>query len=89
MAAKMFQLAVCGLHLRGQPLNSQLTNLSSTFVKACYSAPTYKCAELCPGILGESCAFAIWSFFIMHDQLCLSAAGCMHSPMTAARPNRG
>ena len=37
-----FSLAVCGLHLRGQPLNSQLTNLQSTFVSSCQSAPEYK-----------------------------------------------
>lgn len=37
-----FRLAVCGLHLRGQPLNWQLTDLSATFVQACKSAPLYK-----------------------------------------------
>ncbi|KAG7674755.1 hypothetical protein Ndes2526B_g05016 [Nannochloris sp. 'desiccata'] len=36
------RLAVCGLHLRGQPLNWQLTDLSASFVKACQSAPAYK-----------------------------------------------
>jgi allophanate hydrolase len=36
------RLAVCGLHLRGQPLNWQLTDLSATFVRACRSAPAYK-----------------------------------------------
>jgi hypothetical protein len=36
------RLAVCGLHLSGQPLNWQLTDLSATFVKACNSAPAYK-----------------------------------------------
>ena len=37
-----FRLAVCGLHLRGQPLNSQLTDLQSTFVRECKSASEYK-----------------------------------------------
>ncbi|KAL4418867.1 hypothetical protein ABPG77_002623 [Micractinium sp. CCAP 211/92] len=35
-------LAVCGLHLRNQPLNHQLTSLSSTFVRECRSAPEYR-----------------------------------------------
>ena len=35
-------LAVCGLHLRGQPLNQQLTSLGASFVRACRSSPDYK-----------------------------------------------
>ena len=35
-------LAVCGLHLRGQPLNQQLTSLGASFVRACQSSPDYK-----------------------------------------------
>lgn len=42
VGGQRFLLAVCGLHLRGQPLNSQLTNLRSTFVKECRSAPEYR-----------------------------------------------
>lgn len=40
--AGMFRLAVCGLHLRGQPLNHQLTSLASTFVREVQSAPEYR-----------------------------------------------
>lgn len=36
------RLAVCGLHLRGQVLNSQLTDLGATFVSECMSAPVYR-----------------------------------------------
>ena len=35
-------LAVCGLHLRGQPLNGQLMSLGASFLKACRSSPHYK-----------------------------------------------
>jgi len=41
-AMSQLRLAVCGLHLRGQPLNWQLTDLSATFVQACKSASVYK-----------------------------------------------
>jgi allophanate hydrolase len=41
-AASHLRLAVCGLHLRGQPLNWQLTDLNATFVRACRSAAAYK-----------------------------------------------
>lgn len=41
--ATSLQLAVCGLHLRGQPLNSQLTDLQAVFVRDCKSAAEYKC----------------------------------------------
>ena len=40
--AKAISLAVCGLHLRGQPLNHQLTSLGATFCKECWSAPAYR-----------------------------------------------
>lgn len=40
--ASTLQLAVCGLHLRGQPLNWQLTDLQSKFVRECKSAPEYR-----------------------------------------------
>lgn len=42
MAGQKLAIAVCGLHLRGQPLNTQLTALHSTFVKECRSAPEYR-----------------------------------------------
>ena len=35
-------LAVCGLHLRGQPLNQQLTSLGAQYLRACKSSPSYK-----------------------------------------------
>ncbi|KAL4858303.1 Allophanate hydrolase [Chlorella vulgaris] len=40
--ASSLQLAVCGLHLRGQPLNAQLTDLQAVFVRDCKSAAEYK-----------------------------------------------
>ena len=36
------ELGVCGLHMRGQKLEHQLTDLKGSFLKACKSAPTYK-----------------------------------------------
>ena len=36
------QLAVCGLHLKGQPLHQQLLDLGGTLVRACKSAPVYR-----------------------------------------------
>lgn len=36
------RLAVCGLHLRGQVLNSQLTELGATFVSECKSSAAYR-----------------------------------------------
>lgn len=37
-----FQLAVCGLHLSGQPLNWQLTEVNGTCVRSCKSSSDYK-----------------------------------------------
>ncbi|KAI7838880.1 hypothetical protein COHA_007346 [Chlorella ohadii] len=42
MAGQKLAIAVCGLHLTGQPLNSQLTALKSTLVRTCQSAPEYR-----------------------------------------------
>ena len=39
---KSVLLAVVGAHLRGQPLNSQLTNLNAQFVKACKTQASYR-----------------------------------------------
>ena len=36
------QLAVCGLHMRGQKLEHQLTDLGATFNRNCRSSPTYE-----------------------------------------------
>ncbi|KAK9796297.1 hypothetical protein WJX73_007873 [Symbiochloris irregularis] len=35
-------IAVCGLHMTGQVLNWQLTDIGSTFAQACKTAPVYK-----------------------------------------------
>ena len=35
-------LAVCGLHLTGQPLNSQLVKLGATLARSCRSSPCYR-----------------------------------------------
>ena len=42
MADDKMQLAVCGLHMRGQKLEHQLTDLGGTFLKACKSGPVYE-----------------------------------------------
>ncbi|MEQ1886873.1 MAG: allophanate hydrolase [Bryobacteraceae bacterium] len=39
-------VAVVGAHLRGLPLNSQLTERDGTFVRKCRTAPSYKFFEL-------------------------------------------
>ena len=44
-AGRQFQLAVCGLHLQGLPLNWQLTDLGARLVKCCRSAPEYRQAH--------------------------------------------
>ncbi len=36
------RLAVVGAHLRGQPLNHQLTDLGAAFVRAVRPAPLYR-----------------------------------------------
>lgn len=38
---KIIRLAVVGAHLRGQPLNSQLTSIGAQFVEQCWSSPDY------------------------------------------------
>eukprot|EP00884_Botryococcus_braunii_P008133 jgi/Botrbrau1/17320/Bobra.0015s0068.1 len=37
-----FQLAVCGLHLSGQPLNWQLIEVQGRLLQTCKSSPDYK-----------------------------------------------
>ena len=39
-------LAVCGAHMRGLPLNAQLTNLGGRFVREAKTAPVYKMITL-------------------------------------------
>lgn len=47
-APRMIRLAVVGAHLRGMPLNHQLTSRDAVFVEACHSAPDYRLYAL-PG----------------------------------------
>ena len=42
LAEERMHLAVCGLHMRGQKLEHQLTDLGAAFVKACRSSPVYE-----------------------------------------------
>lgn len=39
---QMIRLVVCGAHMSGMALNSQLTDLGATLVKATRTAPAYK-----------------------------------------------
>lgn len=65
------QVAVCGLHMNGFPLNNQLTDLGATYVKTTYTAPVYKLYALPtfpekPGMVkveksGTSLEVEIWS----------------------------
>lgn len=64
-------IAVCGLHMRGFPLNVQLTELGATYVKTAQTAPIYKLYALPtfpekPGIVksedeGASVEVELWS----------------------------
>jgi allophanate hydrolase len=66
-------LAVVGAHLRGQPLNGQLTSRGGRFVKTARTAPGYKLYALpntqpakpglvrAPGFAGPGIALEIWS----------------------------
>ena len=40
--AETIEIAVCGAHMRGLPLNSQLTELDAVFVKAAKTAEGYR-----------------------------------------------
>ena len=42
----LIQIAVCGAHMRDLPLNSQLTNLGGTFVKATSTSANYQLFKL-------------------------------------------
>lgn len=65
------QLAVCGAHLRGMPLNGQLRELGATFVRATRTAPVYRFYALAgttpakPGMIrderGAGIEIEIWS----------------------------
>lgn len=68
---EMIQVAVCGAHMSGLPLNAQLTTLGGEFVKATHTAPDYQLFKLNgfnpprPGLLrvlknGSAIALEIW-----------------------------
>lgn len=67
----MMQVAVCGAHMQGLPLNSQLTELGGEFVKATTTAQHYKLFKLNgftparPGLIrvtsgGNAIALEVW-----------------------------
>jgi hypothetical protein len=67
----IIQVAVCGAHMSGLPLNSQLTKLDGEFVKATTTSPDYQLFKLNgfnpprPGLLrvlqnGSAIALEIW-----------------------------
>ncbi|MDI1310091.1 MAG: amidase [Methylotenera sp.] len=43
---KFIQVAVCGAHMTGLPLNTQLTSLGGTFIEETTTAPEYKLYKL-------------------------------------------
>jgi hypothetical protein len=70
-ATNMIQVAVCGAHMSGLPLNSQLTALGGEFVVATTTSPNYELFKLNgfnpprPGLLrvlenGSEIALEIW-----------------------------
>jgi hypothetical protein len=71
MTNNMIEVAVCGAHMAGLPLNAQLTNLRATFVKSTSTSANYKLFKLNgfnpprPGLLrvtenGSAIALEIW-----------------------------
>jgi hypothetical protein len=71
MTGNMIEVAVCGAHMASLPLNSQLTNLGGSFVKATSTSADYKLFKLSafnpprPGLLrvtenGSAIALEIW-----------------------------
>jgi allophanate hydrolase len=68
---KFIQVAVCGAHMTGLPLNAQLTSLGGTFLQETTTAPEYKLYKLNgftparPGLLrvvdgGAAIALEVW-----------------------------
>jgi allophanate hydrolase len=68
---KFIQVAVCGAHMKGLPLNGQLTGLGGTFLEETTTAPDYKLYKLNgftparPGLLrvvdgGTAIALEVW-----------------------------
>ena len=71
MTTEMIEVAVCGAHMAGLPLNAQLTYLGGKFVKATSTSANYKLFKLSafnpprPGLLrvnenGSAIALEIW-----------------------------
>ena len=69
---KLINVAVCGAHMTGLPLNSQLTSLGGKFVQETSTTPDYKLYRLNgftparPGLLrvdegGAAIALEVWS----------------------------
>jgi allophanate hydrolase len=74
---KMIEVAVCGAHMSGLPLNAQLTSLGGEFVKKAKTASTYKLFKLNgfmparPGLLrvhacGTAIALEVWRLPLIH-----------------------
>lgn len=72
MENKTIDIAVCGAHMTGLPLNHQLTELNATFVKATKTAQIYRLYEVPdkvpprPGMVrdtqnGTSLELEVWS----------------------------
>ena len=68
---KFIQVAVCGAHMTGLPLNAQLTSLGGTFIEETITAPEYKLYKLNgftptrPGLLrvadgGSAITLEVW-----------------------------
>ncbi|MDI1360915.1 amidase [Methylotenera sp.] len=68
---KFIQVAVCGAHMTGLPLNGQLTSLGGTFLEETTTAPAYKLYQLNgftparPGLIrvvdgGAAIALEVW-----------------------------
>jgi allophanate hydrolase len=73
----MIEVAVCGAHMSGLPLNAQLTSLGGEFVKKAKTASTYKLFKLNgfmparPGLLrvhagGTAIALEVWRLPLKH-----------------------
>jgi hypothetical protein len=71
MTSNMIEVAVCGAHMAGLPLNPQLSDLGGTFVKATSTSANYKLFKLNgfnpprPGLLrvaenGSAIALEVW-----------------------------
>ena len=73
----IIEVAVCGAHMSGLPLNAQLTSLGGEFVKKAKTASTYKLFKLNgviparPGLVrvpagGTAIALEVWRLPLIH-----------------------